>query len=391
MSFLSRGKSIAVVEEVSYGAESPVFTSDDYVDYTAGEMSTEVEKLEREVMRQSLLKLESIPGQETSTGNVTVELSGEDTVTGINGELLFANGIGQTIDKVAATNVATGGGTSTTAITVTDATGLELGQALKVDVTGGVTGGEYTTVESITGNDLTVTPELSGAPADGDVVTGLSTFILPKPDSYVPSLAVREHLAPTSGNTVDYDYLGVVASEVSLDFPVGGIATAAFTLAGAGFNATTPGSNVVTPCDTLTPVVGKNAKVIVLGVPYTAQDLSIKVTTEITDIKSITTDGVTNKVGVAKSVTGTFKTEYTGPTNFDAFKAGTKGALSMLLKDGGATAPVIVGVIAPQVKFTKVTRSDDGGLIYDVVEFEILSPGCDTSERGLSLFFKENV
>ena len=389
MAFLSRGKSIAIVEEASYAAAGPTFADTDYVDYTSGEMTTDVEMIEREVIRQSLLKLESILGQETSSGNLTLELSGEDAITGINGDLLFTNGIGQYLPFEVPTDIAAA--TDESNFDVTDATGLEIGHVIKVDVTGGIVGGEYTTIVSISTNALEVTPALSVTPTAADAVEGLSTYILPKPDSTVPSLAIREHLAPTTGNTVDYDYLGNVVSEVSLDFPVGGIATAAFTLAGAGFSATTPGSAVITPCTTLTPVVGKNASVKVLGTDYTAQDLSISISTEVTDILSITTDGITNKVGVAKTVTGSFKTEYTGVTNFDAFKAGTKGSLSMLLKDGGAASPVIVGVIAPEVKFTSVARSDDGGLTYDTVEFEVLSPGCDSNERGLSVFFKQNV
>jgi hypothetical protein len=388
MSYLTRGRSFAVIEEAAYATPNPTFASADYVDYTSGEMSTDVEKIEREVLRQSLLKLESILGQETSSGNITVELSSKDASTGINGDLLFKNGIGQKLVAVTATDIASA--TDATSFAVSDATGLELGQVLKIDVTGGITGGEYVSIASISGTDITVAPALSATPSAADAVEGLDTYILPKPDTDVPSLAVREHLAPTSGNTVDYDYLGVVVSEVSLDFPVGGIATAAFTLAGAGYDATTPGSTVSLPCSTLTPIVGKNASVVVLGNTYTAQDLSVKITTEITDVKSITTDGITNKIGVAKTVTGSFKTEYTGTTNFEAFKNGTKGALSMLLKDGGASSPVIVGVIAPSIKFTNVGRVEDGGILYDQIEFEILSPSCEGNERGISVFVREN-
>jgi len=385
MPFLTRGRSIAVVEEAAYGDANPTFTDSDYVDYTSGEMTADVDMLERSVIRQSLLKLESILGQETSTGNITVELSGEDQTLGVNGDLLYTNGVGKKLVSVSATDIASAIDASN--FDVTSAVGLEVGQVLKVDVTGGAVGGEYTTIVSITSNTLEVTPALSTTPTASDAVEGLSTYILPRPDSDVPSLAVREHLAPTTGNTVDYDYLGVVVSDISLDFPVGGIATAAFTLAGAGFSATTPGTTITTPCATLTPVVGKNASVTVMGVPYTAQDLSIKVTTEVTDVNSVTTDGITNKIGVSKAATGTFKTEYTGTSNFDAFKAGTKGSLSVLLKDGGTSSPVIVGVIAPEIKFTKVTRTDDGGITYDMVEFEVLSPSCDGNERGISLFF----
>lgn len=390
MAYLDRGKSIAVVEEVSYGAASPTFVDADYIDYTSGEMTTDIELIEREVVRQSLLKLESILGQETSSGNISLELSNEDAVNGVNGQLLFKNAMGEELDKAASTDVAAAP-TSATSFALTSITGLELGHVIRVEVTGGIAGGEYTTIASISGTDITVIPALSATPTATDVVDIVNTFILAKPDSTVPSLAVRENLAPTTGNTVDYDYLGVMVAEMSLDFPVGGIATAAFTLAGAGFSADTPGTTPAVPCATLTPVVGKNASVTVLGTAYTAQDLALSVSTEITDILSITTDGITNKVGVAKSVTGSFKTEYTGVTNFDAFKAGTKGSLSMLLKDGGAAAPVIVGLLAPQVKFTSVARSADGGLTYDTVEFEVLSPGCDVNERGLSLFFRDNV
>ncbi len=389
MAFLSRGKSIAVVEEATYAEAGPTFADTDYVDYTSGEMTTDVEMIEREVIRQSLLKLESILGQETSSGNLTVELSGEDAITGVNGDLFFTNGIGQELPFAITDDIASAIDESN--FDVTDAASMDIGQVIMVEATGGIVGGEYTTIKSISSNTLEVVPALTVTPTAADAVHILTTYILPKPDSTVPSLAVREHLAPTTGNTVDYDYLGVVVAEVSLDFPVGGIATAAFTLAGAGFSATTPGSAVTTPCTTLTPVVGKNAAVKVLGTDYTAQDLSISITTEVTDILSITTDGITNKVGVAKAVTGSFKTEYTGVTNFDAFKAGAKGSLSMLLKDGGAASPVIVGVIAPEVKFTSVARSDDGGLTYDTVEFEVLSPGCDANERGLSVFFRENI
>jgi len=227
MSFLSRGKSIAVVEEASYAAAGPSFTDADYVDYTTGEMTTDVEMIEREVIRQSLLKLESILGQETSSGNLTVELSGEDAVTGVNGDLFFTNGIGQELASATATDIASAIDESN--FDLTSAAGLEIGQVLKIDVTGGTVGGEYVTIVSISTDTLEVVPALSVTPTAADVVEGMTTYILPKPDSTVPSLAVREHLAPTTGNTVDYDYLGVVVSEVSLDFPVGGIATAAFT------------------------------------------------------------------------------------------------------------------------------------------------------------------
>ncbi|MCI4436513.1 MAG: hypothetical protein JHC33_06865, partial [Ignisphaera sp.] len=192
---------------------------------------------------------------------------------------------------------------------------------------------------------------------------------------------------PTSGSSIDYNYLGVMVSDVTLTYPVANIATAAFSIAGAGFYTTNPGTTPVLPCGLINPVIGKNATVKVGDTSYTAKDLSIKVGTTITDINSITTEGISNKLAVQKTITGSFKVEYTGTANFDAMVAGTKASLSMLLKSGGSSSPVIHGVIAPSIKFTNVARSEDGMIYYDTIEFEILSPDCGTVERGLSVFF----
>jgi hypothetical protein len=124
-----------------------------------------------------------------------------------------------------------------------------------------------------------------------------------------------------------------------------------------------------------------------MGTAYEAQDLKIGITTTMTDINAITTDGITNKLGTAKAVTGSFKAPYTGATDMNTFKAGTKGALRLLLKDGGKTSPVIHGVIAPSVKFTQVKASDDAGVLYNNIDFQIMSPDCGTVERAISVFF----
>jgi hypothetical protein len=383
MAFLVKGRSIAAVAEASYGA-SVVFADTDYVDYTAADLSTDIENIDREVIRNSLVSLEPILGQETSSGSITVELSGEDAISGVNGDLLFTNGIGKKLAGVTGLTVTAAVDASN--FTVSDASGLAQGQALKVSLTGG---DEYTiiaTVDTGTG-DVTVSPALSGTPTVTDVVAGLTTYILPRPNDTIASLAIREHLANQAGSTIDYDYSGVMVSDVALDFPVGGICTAVFSTGGAGFSTTSPGSTITLPCDTYTPAVGKNAVLSVMGTAYTAQDVSMSVSTEITDINSITTDGISNKLGISKEVTGSFRTEYTGTDNFDAFKAGTTGETILLLRDGGATSPVIVGAYMPQIKFTNVSRSDDGGVLYDTVEFMALSPDCDNNERAFSLFF----
>jgi hypothetical protein len=329
-----------------------------------------------------MLALAPLLGQETSSGSITVEVSGDNAVTGVNGHLLYKNGLGKFINNTVATT-ATGG--TTTTIIVTSAAGLAVGQIVKINLGVGID--EYTTITAIATNTLTVEPALSEAPVAADAVVGLATYILPKPNDTVPSLAVRENLKPTTGNTIDYDYLGVVVSDVALNYPVGNIATAQFTVAGAGFTATTPGSVPALPCTIATPVVGKMATLSVMGTNYAAQDLSINVTTEITDINAMTTDGLSNKIAIGKGVTGSFKVEYANTDAFDAFKAGTLGSLMLQVRDGGKTSPMLQVVYMPSVKFTEVTRSEDGGLFYDNIIFQALSPSCETTERALSIAF----
>jgi len=384
MAFLNKGRSAAVVEEVSYGAAAPTFLDANYVDFTGCDLSTAIEQLERAVMRDSMVDLEPLLGQETSSGSITVEVSGDNAITGVNGHLLYKNAIGKSLTKTVATTVGAGIYT-TTVFDVVSAAGLAVGQVIKVNLAVGVD--EYVTIKTIATNTLTVEPAFSAIPDAGDAVIGLQTYILPKPSDTVPSLAVREHLKPQTGTTIDYDYLGVVASDVALAYPVANIATAAFTLAGAGFVVTSPGSTVTLPCTIATPIVGKNAVLKVMGNAYTAQDLSINVTSDISDINSITTDGISNKLGTKKTVTGTFKTEYVGSSNFATFKAGTSGSLMLQVRDGGKTSPMLQVVYMPDVKFTEVTRSEDGGILYDNITFQAMSPDCLANERALSIAF----
>lgn len=382
MSFLSKGRSFAVAKETAFGEGTTVFANSNYVDYTAGDMSADVESINRDVVRNSLLAVESVLGQETSSGSLTVELSGDDTINGVNGDLLYENGLGIKIPKTVGTTITSG--TSATVFTVTSATGLTIGQALKVSMVGGA---EYVTITDIVGTTITVSPALSGTPAGSEAIVGLTSYIIARPDTDIDSLAVREHLKSTAGAEINYNYSGCMISDVSLDFPVGGISTAAFTIGGAGFATETGASSITLPCTTRTPVVGKNAILEVDGIELEAQDVSIKIGTDITDIKAITSDGISNKVATGKNISVSFKVEYTGVDNLVRLQAGTKGTLMLQLKDGGSTSPVIVGVYMPSIKFTKVSKSEDGKIMYDNIEAQILDTGCTGNSRALTLFF----
>jgi len=386
MAYLTRGRSIAAIEEATYAAGG-VITDGDYFDFTAGDMSVDIEQIEREVLRNSLVKLAGIAGQETSSGSVTVELSEDNLVSGINGDNLFRNGIGVYFAGTAAGETITAAADANN-FTVSDVTGLRQGAMLKVKRAANAVD-EFVAIVSITGLDIVCTPALGATPVVADTIEQVVSYVLPRPNDPVLSLMVREHLTPTviAQDAIDYDYLGVMVDSVNLNFPVGAIATADFSLSGAGSSTDTPAADPTLSCETLTPVVGKNATVTVLDVPYNAQDLNVQISTTNTDILSITTDGITNKVGTEKTVGGTFRTEYVGTNNFDALVESTRGIMHIQMRDGNSTSPVIVGVFMPQVKFTNVVRTDDAGILYDEVTYEAESPDCEGNERALTLYF----
>ncbi len=384
MPFLNKGRAVAVTEEVTYAAAAPTFTDSQYVDYTTAEISTSIENLERNVIRNSMLKLESVLGQEASSGSINVEVSKADVTAGVNGHLLYKNGIGKFYAKATATTVSATAGTTTTVLQLTSVAGINEGQTVSVALG---TGTEFAMVTDITGLVATIAPALSAIPPSTTAVAAVASYALSKPNDTVLSLAVRENLKPTTGSNIDYTYLGVMVTDVSLDYPVANIATAAFSIGGAGFTTNGSGTNPVTPCLIATPVVGKNAIFKAFGLSFNAQDVSLKVGTTVTDVNGISGDGISNKIGVMKEVTGSFRVEYTGTSNMDRFKAGTKGAFTMLLRDGGKTSPIIQGLILPSIKLTNVTRSNDGEILYDTMEFQGLSIDCDTNEKALSVFF----
>lgn len=394
MGFIAKGRSIAVVEETAFGQGNTVADTD-YIDYTSADISADVEQLQRDVIRNSLLNVESVLGQETSSGTIEVEVTPTDsTGAKLNADLLFKNGIGKKLSYVQ-TNVDDSGSTATTTqFDVDDATGIEVGQVLRVALS---TGAEIVQVTDVTGNTLTVQPALSAAPEDDDVVEAALTYILPRPNDAVASLMVREHLADTSGTKlIDYDYKGCMITSVSLTYPVGQICKASFSTTGAGFTIDSNADSISLPCDLVSPVVGKNAKFTYIdsdGVShsYDAQDVSVKVDTQTTNINAITTDGISKIVGISKTATGSFKMEYTGTDNFEAFKAGDKGTLVLSLNRGGKSDPYVTGLVAPSIKFTKVSKSEDGGILYDNIEFECLSVSCDGNERAASLYFLPNA
>lgn len=381
MSYLSKGRSFAVAKEVSYAAANPTFVDADYVDYTKADMTNDIAKIERAVIRNSMLKLESVFGQETASGSIEVEISG--AVAGlVNGDKLYENAIG--IKKAQGTATTISAATTASSFTVTSAVGMNVGQVLKVTLGTGI---EFVAIDTITGSVITVVPALSATPVATDAVQAMTTYILPKPNDTVTSLAVRENTKSQAGTAINFDYLGVQSTDLSLTYGVGTIATAAFSLGGAGTTTETGASIPTLPCTIATPIVGKNATVKVGATSYTAKDLSVKIGSTIADITAITTDGLTNKLVTEKMITGSFKIEFTGTTLADSYKAGTKAVLTMFLKDGGKTSPVIHGVIAPVLKFTKVTRGEDAGIMYDTCEFEILAVDCGAVEKAISVFF----
>ena len=375
MSYIDKGAQWAIVKEATYNEANPTFVEADVVELINPTMDASVESIEREVLKNSLVKDKPIPGKETSSGSFGVELS--SVIAGeINGDILFESGMGAKLAAVTS-EAAT---VATQVVTVVDSGLYAIGQAVKL--TGGAAT-EFAVIRTIpTGTTFTVAPTVAD---DSDTVEGLLSYTIAKPDTAAISLAIEEYFENAT-NQITYTYSGVVVTDMTLNFPVANIVKADFSVAGAGFDVATAVGDRSSICHSFDPYVAKNMTFTYDGVSYDVDDLSVNIASDVMDIEALTTDGITNKVITGKStVGGSFGLEYEGTALFEAFQASTTGELFGTVSNVTTTALFY----APNVVISQSSKSIDNSVYKDSADFSCLSSdSCsDTVEDAITIAF----
>ena len=381
MAYIDKSSQWSVTKEITFDDKTAPTLPAEFVELINPSMDASTEMIDREILKNSMVMAQPLLGKETSSGSAEVELT---TATGaegskvVNGDLLFESAIGHRIGDVAPTV----GTISAGVITFTnpsDCDNYEVGQA--VALTGGANP-EFAVVRSISaGTSMTVAP----TPADDSTsFGGMISYTVARPEAAQISLAIQEYLE-SGTNRVEYTYGGVVATDVSLTFPVANIVKANFSLAGAGFTVEEDGvsggvvANRDPVCLGLAPYVAKNMTFSYDGVDYAIEDLETKVASEMYDTEALTTDGITNKTATGKSeVGGSFGLEYTGTALFSKFQAGTSGELFGTVSNASTTAIVY----APKVVLTESSKSVDSGVYKESLSYTCLSSDtCSASSE----------
>ena len=375
MAYLDKSTNWTITAETSFGVAPAIDVVADYVELINPTMDANTETIDREVLKNSLVKAQSLLGKETSSGSMDVELSsalGTEGAKLVNGDLLYEAGIGKRIGDV----IATDGTIASGVITFTvpgDADLYEVGQS--VAMTGGANP-TYAIVRSIdTGVSMTVAP----VPADDSTTFGgMVSYIINRPEDPQTTLTVQEYLESGSGR-IEYTYNGVVVSDVSIAFPVANIVKASFSLAGAGFDVEEDGVSGGTvadrgaACVDVTPYIAKNMSFIYDGVTYDIDSLDVKVSSDVYDTSALTTDGISNKTITGKSeVGGTFGREYKDTELFAKYQAGTTGEIYGEVSNGTTSAIVYM----PKVALTAATKSVDSSIYKESLTFVAMTSTC---------------
>jgi len=385
MAFIDKSTLWLVKEEASYGVGATFDVATDLIEFVGASMDGEIEQVEREVIKNSLVKDKAIPGKKTCSGTLPIEISAAKGTLGaskVNGDVLYKSALGKRIsDTVSAVPTAD----SATTVTVADASIYQVGQAIKLVKAGA---SQIAVIRSL--NTTTDVVTFSPAHTLGTGLTGvygLVSFVVNAPGVSTPSLAVQEYLED-GASKYTYTYKGVKVSSLGLEFPMANICKASFSVAGAGFDVATAGSDLGKQCISVSPLLAKNMTFLYDGAAYSIQDLSVNVETTLYDVESITSEGISNKIETGKGgLTGSFGLEFKDLTLFNKFVANTTGEL---IAKGTSIDGKQFGVYAPAVVLNKASKSIDSSIYKESVDFQCVSSGTcmDGYEDALTLWFE---
>lgn len=317
MALKNGGTVIAIDEELTIGAgQAGSWSQGDVIAFNDDSgLTPTTSTLERSTFNGSFLKCQSLAGEDSTSGNLNIDLAIAPIVGteagNFVGHVLFKSGLGKYIEQGADVNLSTF-----------------------------LIGIEPDPVSNPTGYDL---------------------YTLADPTDITTTLAVREYLGG-SGDAV-LDHKGVVVNTLNFDFSVGTIVKVTNSVGGIGYSTATGQTPLASAgCGNAIPFVTKNAVLKLDGTTLDASNVKMTITNTTVDRKFITGSGVSQKIVTAKAV----EVDYTvdlSPTQmgfYDKMKGNITGELFLgLTNSSGDKAYVYL----PKVNFTNVTKANDAGII----------------------------
>lgn len=310
------GTVIAIDEEVSIGAgQGGTWLATDVVSFNDDSgLTPATSTLERNVLNGSYLACLSLSGENSTSGNLNVDLA-ISPITGTEagklvGHLIFKSGFGKYIEK---------------------------------------------------GADVDEVAFTVGIEPDPITNPGFDCYTLSEPTDAQTTLAVREFLGG-SGNAV-LDHKGVVVDSMSFDFSVGSIVKVSNSVSGVDY-ATATGQTVLPSagCGNALPFVTKNAILKLDGTTLHASNVSLTITNTIVDRKYITSSGTSEKVVTAKSIELSYTVDLddTQMAFYNKMQTNATGEIYLSLANSANDKAV---VYLPKVNFSNITKNNDGGIL----------------------------
>ena len=312
MAVLNTGTIIGVAEELTIGAGKATAWADADVVNGLGEdsgMTPAVESLERANFNGSYLNCKALTGNESTSGNLNLELAilpiGGTEAGRLNGHLIYKNGLGFYAEDAAEV------GTDTISI-------------------------EADPVLNPTGYDL---------------------YRLSLPTETVKTLAVKEYIGGTGETILNK---GCVVDSLSFDFSAGQIVKVSNSLSGVAFTPASGETPLSKPTCGADPFVTKSIGFKVDGVTVHASNLKLDINNENVDRSYITSTGIGNKVTVKKSIALSYTLDFVDVAFYTALRNNTEAEIFISLVN---TAGDEVKIYLPKVSYVTADKTNDSGVV----------------------------
>ncbi len=373
------------ISKSAYAVDPTIALGDviEHVDFT---LEPDRAEIARDVKRNTFSELETIMGEETVSGDITVELHGSGTPgTAPEADPLYHCAMGE---KRASSASETITGSSTTSIKLGSADGVNhrIGEAIMLDPTVAGSGAyEVSFITNIVGDVLTVYPAFSLAPPTGRAIGAGVHYNLSKNE--LKSLWTQFW----RGDITLEQYKGCKVNNLSMDFTSGAIINPKFTIQ-AKETADPTAANYALGTPAYDSGVVHLARYMVVRVNdtlYAVDKIAFTVANELFAIKAVTSAGTQKMVRVKRTVTGSFSLLYESKDIEAAFRAGTKVSL-MIVSSSGESKLVLGNTFAaklPQIKYTKATKGKDSGIFKYDVPFKAVVVAAAGEDEVSSLSF----